>query len=167
MSNLDETPVPETNAVTVRARLLEDPYNVRLRKLYLALRTPDLLEEDRGFVRTHRDALQAILPGILFGVVIGIVVWGVSWCIVALGVTVPDNPTQRHARIIGILRMFANQFGLLVSVTAFSLTTGLFAWSSALDAKKRSPIAAELGPLPPDAPDTLAKAREVLLQEST
>lgn len=153
----------EQDPTAVRAMLVADPYNASLRRHYLSIRTPELVELDGGAVRTHWDAMKAIAPATLGGLVIGVVVWAISWGVVAVGWTVSDNPATQGQQIIGILRMFATKVGLGVLLVAFSLTTGLFAWSCGLAERQRGRIAAELGPLPPDVPDTLSKARDVLL----
>jgi len=154
----------ESDPAKLRAALLQDPYNVPLRKHYLSRRTPELLGEDQGTVRSHLDALKKLVPGLGYGVVIGLIVWAISWAVVELGWQADENPATRGEKLMGILQMFANRLGLVVSIIAFSLTTGLFAWSQGLEALKRGRIAVEVGPLPENAPDNVAKAREVLLR---
>src|SRR5215468_8661377 len=92
----------ELNPARLRELLLQDPHNVALRKRYLAQRTAELLEVDRGAVRSHRQAARMIFPAFLWGAFFGVVVWGLSWGVVALGLKPMEGELDLKMRLVGV-----------------------------------------------------------------
>jgi hypothetical protein len=99
----------ESDPVRLRELLIQDPHNVALRRQYLALRTPELAEMDRGNVRSHRQAAQHVPLALVGGAIIGLLVWAVSLAVVKFGGEPDAGDRDRLTQLIGVLRMFASQ----------------------------------------------------------
>jgi hypothetical protein len=101
--------------------------------------------------------------GLLGGSLIGLIVWAAVWGLVAMGWIPDKNDFTRLGQALTVIHSLTGQAGLAGTVFIASMTTAMLARDSVMKARRRAGIAAELGPLPDDAPDSLKKARKQYL----
>jgi hypothetical protein len=149
----------ESPAASLRAQLLQDLNNVELRMQYLAARPQELKKMDQAQVWQKRPLWKVLLNGVWEGAFMGFFLWLVVTIMFAAGCL----PNRQAAVRWEKAAWFAHDLGCVGSVIA-----GIPVWTFCRLGKEhemrhRARLAAELGPLPADAPTSRRLARERFL----